>query len=309
MNNNNEFINENVSISNLVDMENPQSVLTEVKVIIPMKTPEFDFKPLTNTFCDIEKLFNGKFPGYKSCNTEYHDLKHTTDTFLAMARLIHGYQIKKQLSESSVLLGLISALMHDTGYIQSLYDNFGTGAKYTFNHVTRGIFFLEKYLGQRDFSREEIKFCENCLNCTETDKKIGDIMFSTREEEITGKMLGTADVLSQMADRYYLEKLLFLYYEFREGNVLGYKTEFDILEKTSKFYNSTENRLIGELGNLKKYMIYHFKERWNVDRDLYMEGIEKNIAYLKYILDEHKKDYRDQLKRGNFVTKLNQKES
>ena len=51
-------------------------------------------------------------------------------------------------------------------------------------------------------------------------------------------------------------------------------------------------------------MIYHFKERWNIDKDLYMDSIEKNIKYLQYILENHEKDYRDYLRRGNILEKL-----
>jgi hypothetical protein len=54
-------------------------------------------------------------------------------------------------------------------------------------------------------------------------------------------------------------------------------------------------------------MRYHFKVRWNLDRDLYMEAIENNIHYLKLILENHEKDYRDYLKRGDIVRRLNEK--
>ena len=120
-------------------------------------------------------------------------------------------------------------------------------------------------------------------------------------------MLGTADLLGQMADRDYLEKLLFLYYEFREGNVLGFENELDLLKKTIDFYTSINERFVRELGNLNKYMIYHFKERWNINKDLYQEAIERNIEYLKYILDKHEKNYHYYLRRGNIVTKVSKK--
>ena len=56
--------------------------------------------------------------------------------------------------------------MHDTGYIQTLDDNFGTGAKYTLQHVSRSILFMKKYFAQNDYSKEDFKFCKNCLLCT-----------------------------------------------------------------------------------------------------------------------------------------------
>lgn len=297
--------NEKILLSSLVEMEKPESVLSEVKIIISTIIPEFDFRPLYRVFYDIVKLFSGEYPGYRKCNTEYHDLKHTTDTLLTITRLIHGYFINNEpLCEKDVFLGLVSALMHDTGYIQTLDEKLGTGAKYTLEHVIRSVLFTEKYFVQNNYLMKDFKFCKNCINVTDTDEKNNDINFSSYEEDLVGKMLGTADLLSQMADRIYLEKLLFLYYEFKEGCVLGYESELDLLKKTLKYYTSTREKFESKLGNMNKYMIYHFKERWNIDKDLYMESIEKNIEYLQYILENHEKDYRDYLKRGNIVKKL-----
>lgn len=130
-------------LDGLVDMEDPQSVRDEVRAIFFMAIPGFDFKPVDMVFRDMVKLFSGKYPGYKGCNTKYHDLKHTTDTFLAMARLIHGALVKGlDIDNKAVTQGLISTLMHDTGYIQHIDDNKGTGAKYTLVHIERSIEFI-----------------------------------------------------------------------------------------------------------------------------------------------------------------------
>jgi len=300
--------NQIILLSNLIDMENPQSVIGEVKITISMEIPDFDFRSLNRVYFDILRVFRGEFPGYRKCNTDYHDLKHTTDTFLSMARLIHGYLVnEEQLSEEHINLGLISALMHDTGYIQTSEDSSGTGAKYTREHISRSIIFMENYFASNKFSKDDFKFCKNCISCTGININFDETDFSSHQEEIIGKMLGTSDLLSQMSARNYLEKLLFLYYEFREGNILGYESELDLLNKTIAFYNFTKERFARDFENLNKYMLYHFKERWNTDKDLYNEGIEKNIEYLKYILDKHKKDYQNHLRRSNISEKLQQK--
>ena len=302
----NKLENEKILLSNLIELGNPTHILKEVRIIISPLIPEFDFKAFNHIFYDIIRLFRGKFPGYQKCNTDYHDINHTTKSLITMARLIHGYILKnKNLSERDVFLGLVSALMHDTGYIQTLDDNIGTGAKYTLQHISRSILFLEKYFEKNDYSKEDFEFCKNCLLCTGYSIKIKEINFSSPNEELVGKMLGTADLLGQMADRGYLEKLLFLYYEFKEGNVLDFKSELDMLKKTLDFYDLTKKRFVSELGNLNKYMIYHFKERWNINKDLYQEEIEKNIEYLKYILNKNEKNYYTHLRRGGIVKKLN----
>jgi len=301
---------EETQLSRLINMENPQSILDEVQTIVSMMFKEFDFDILNHIFQDVVRLFRGEYPGYQKCNTEYHNLKHTTDTFLAMARLVHGAFVSgEKFTSNQVTLGLTCALMHDTGYIQTRDDEMGTGAKYTGMDTKRSIVFMEKYIADSGFSKKHFNNYPNILICAGLDAEIRKIQFESRQTEVMCKMLGTADLLGQMADRTYLEKLLFLYYEFKEGGVMGYANELDLLKKTMDFYDMTQKRFTDVLGGMNKYMRYHFKARWDVDKDLYMDSIKKHIHYLKFILENHEKDYRGHLKRGGMVEKLNEKHS
>jgi hypothetical protein len=301
---------EETQLSRIVNMENPQSILDEVQTIASMMFKEFDFDILNHIFQDIVRLFRGEYPGYRKCNTEYHNLKHTTDTFLAMARLVHGAFVSgEKFTSNQVTLGLTCALMHDTGYIQTLDDEMGTGAKYTGMDTKRSIVFMDRYIANSGFSKKYFTNYPDILICAGLDAEIRKIQFDSRQTEIMCKMLGTADLLGQMADRTYLEKLLFLYYEFKEGGVMGYANELDLLKKTMDFYDMTQKRFTNVLGGMNKYMRYHFKTRWNVDKDLYMDSIKRHIHYLEFILKNHEKDYRGHLKRGGMVEKLNEKHS
>lgn len=290
-------------LSKLVAMDNPSAVLREVEHIAHMMHPGLDFNPVGAVFNDILKLFGGDYPGYRKCNTEYHDLKHTTDTFLAVARLMHGAFIHGHaFRERTVVLGLISALMHDTGYIQTVDDDAGTGAKYTLQHIGRSISFMEDYFRGRDYySGEDFDRCGKMLNCTGFATNVGSIDFESDEVEVMGKILGTADLLGQMSDRKYLEKLLFLYSEFVEGNVPGFVDEYDLLSKTINFYDLTRKRFDDELGGVHRHMVHHFRARWGIDHDLYADAVEKNIAYLRDIVGKHKKGYRAYFRRDGAV--------
>lgn len=299
---------EGVQLSRIVNMEEPQSVLDEVKTIILMIFPDFDFTILDRVFNDVVRLFHGEYPGYSPCSTAYHDLKHTTDTFLGMARLMHGALVAgEKLTREHVNLGLVCALMHDTGYILTVDEDGGTGAQFTLIDTKRSIAFMEKYIAESGLPKKDFQNYPDIVKCTGLETRINEMEFRCQETELLCKMLGTADLLGQMADRTYLEKLLFLFYEFREGGVMGYENELDLLKKTINFYAMTRKRFASELGNVNKFMRYHFKARCNVDKDLYMETIEKNINYLRFVMDNHEKDYRDHLRRGEFVKKLNEK--
>ncbi|MFC1586313.1 hypothetical protein ACFL5V_12265, partial [Fibrobacterota bacterium] len=289
----------------LINLRTPEAVAEEVQIIISRIFPEFDFIPFNDVFGDTQKLFGGHYQGFRACNAMYHDLKHTTDALLATARLIHGAVLDGEtISSSNARLALICALFHDTGYIQEAGDATGTGAKYTLTHVDRSNNFMREYFQEKGMSREDFENGRDIINCTGLNTDISGIKFKSSETELLGKMLGTADLLGQMADREYLEKLLFLYYEFKEGGVGDYSSELDLLQKTLGFYELIKKRLDDELSGVYKYLARHFKERWDMDADLYTWYLDKNIDYLKYILGDHESKHRDHLKRGGIVQRL-----
>ncbi|MFZ5452038.1 MAG: hypothetical protein ACOZF2_09250 [Thermodesulfobacteriota bacterium] len=299
-------MNRQDKFEDLLLMSDPHAVFAEVRYILSLLIADFDDTALNQVFQDVVRLFKGEYPGYRQCNTWYHDLKHTTDCLLAMARLLHGAALNGlAMPEREVSLGLIAALLHDTGYLQTADDLEGTGAKYTLVHVPRSVAFMEKYFPQAGFSARDLDYCRCCINCTGLEVSIGEIAFESEHHQIVGWMLGTADLLGQMADRTYLERLPFLYREFEEGKVPGFASELDLLKKTPAFWEFTKQRLIQELGNVARYMRDHFRVRWGLDRDLNQETIEGNIAYLEFILENHESDYRWHLRRSGYMAILN----
>ena len=218
---------------------------------------------------------------------------------MVVARLVHGAHLNGfPFTEHCIALGLISAIMHDTGYIQSETDQSGTGAKYTLTHIERSIDFMEDYFQANGISREDFRFCRNCLKCTGLNVNLKDIQFVSAENEILGKILGTADLIGQMADPNYLEKLPVLYEEFREGAVPGFDTELDLLKKTPDFWDFTQKRFRQEFSNVDRYLKDHFRVRYGIARDLERDAIEHNINQLNYILEHHADEYRRYLQNG-----------
>lgn len=279
----------------------PQNIFKEVKTITSLLFPNFDFTLVSSTYHDIIKLFNGEYVGYQKCDTEYHNLRHTQECLLEMARLIHGASLNGvSFSEKDVILGLISAILHDAGYIKTNKEVGGTGGKFTLVHIDRSIRFMTKYLVQRDFASKDVQFCKNCLKCTGLTVEINKIRFLSFENELMGKILGTADLMGQMSDPNYLIKLPFLFNEFKEAGITLYVDEFDLIEKTPGFWEFTKDRFKNDLGGMDRYLRDHFRVRWGIDRDLDREAVEKNIDYLNYILQHHPNDYRHFLqRRGN----------
>lgn len=302
--------NDSTHLSELVNIEDPRDVLDEVNTVAKMAFPEFESEQLSSVLKDIVRLFSGKYPGYRACNTEYHDLQHSMDTLLATARLIQGAAARGlSFDNQSVTLGLISAIMHDTGYIQHSDDRSGTGAKYTLVHVERSIDFMEIYFSKNGYPQDYFHKCRNIVLWTDLHTDTSNILTDSKEYDLLGKILGTADLLCQMASRTYIEKLLFLFSEFKEGDVPGFDSEVDLLCKTLQFCQTTKNRFAGELGGVNNFMRTHFELRWGINDNPYDRAIENQMKYLKSIIENHPKEYRAFLKRGGLVKKLTKLET
>jgi hypothetical protein len=294
-----------IQLYDLVPEDSPEALLDEVIVILYLIASDFDTVPVTSAFNTTVNLYRGRYPGYRSCNTEYHDLHHTTDAFIAMARLIHGAVVDGEtFTNRQIALSLIVALLHDVGYIQEEHDMEGTGAKYTANHVQRSIDFLERHGSEFELSDEEITDGRAMILCTDLAVDISTIVFTSAKIELLGKMLGSADLLAQMADRIYLEKLLFLYYEFKEAEIGDYLSEVDLLQKTLAFYDFIAQRLKTTLASANRFMNSHFTSRWGIHGNLYHVAIEKQRNYLVQILEIQDSDPRDHLKRDGIVNKI-----
>ena len=258
-----------------------------------------------NIFDDVYSLYKGEFPGYKSCNTEYHDFRHVIDVTLASIRITDSLMLSgENFSKNNIFLVAIGAIFHDTGYIPELSDPVENGAVYTSTHVRRSMVFAEKYMSQRGYSAEDIEKTTEMILLTDLSVKLADIKFFDAETERFAKILASADLIGQMADRIYLEKLLFLYREFEMGNIPFYTSEADLLTKTIGFFKIMEDRLANTLDGVNAKLLIHFQERYDIDEDLYRKGMNNNLAYLTKILEEHPGHHREFLRRDNMVQKL-----
>jgi len=274
-----------------VDPADAECVRRETEEIMAEFFPGYDGGVFRKAFEDVEKLFFGNYPGFRASNTKYHDFEHTCSVVLAMARLMYGGMAEgEDFSETDCLKGLMASLFHDVGLIQADEDTQGTGAKYTVGHEERSILFMRCDL-DGILAAEDIEDIADCIRCTILAMSPSKVAFRSENMRKMGYFLGSADLLAQIADRYYLEKLLLLFEEFQEAKLPGYATAFDLLSKTDSFYQDVARvRLDEEFRGADAYMRPYFKRRWDVDKDLYAEAIERNMAYLDKILSENPND-------------------
>lgn len=277
-----------IKLYDLTNIRSPSGTFTEIAKTLSLVDPELDTSGLRKVFTDIVRLFNGEYPGYRASNTKYHNLEHTCGVTLATARLIHGAHVQGQAFSSRIIgLGIIGAMFHDTGLIQKEVELEGTGAQYTIGHEERSARLMAEYLAASGYPPEDITDCRDIIMCTILNLPLAEIPFSSDEVRTMGMVLGSADLIAQMSDRNYLEKLPLLFLEFEEARIPGFESPLEIFRNTEEFYHSVaRTRLADELGNFASTARFHFKERWDIDRDLYAESISNNIRYMKKIYED-----------------------
>lgn len=249
-------------------------------------------------FEDTRRYFEGRWPDLHGCDTAYHNLQHTLDVTLAMARLMDGHDRseagRQQFGERLFRFGLVLALFHDIGYLRRRRDTrHRNGAEYTLTHVSRGARFLDDYLEWAGF--DDLRSIAGPLvHFTGYEIPVDAIAVDDPLLRRLGQMLGSADILAQMADRCYLEKCRDrLYPEFVTGGVavqrdaggarrVAFASADDLVEKTPGFYRSAHARLEGELGGTFRFATPHFR-----GQNLYIEELEKNIRHATVVATKH----------------------
>lgn len=290
-------------INDLFANSDSGTVWHKATAILAHINPAYDVSPIKSVFNDVMSLFRGDYPGYSEIKTLYHDKPHTLDVFLCAVRLMHGVGISgTRLSGEEMTLIMIAALMHDIGYSQLDGEEGGTGAQYTQIHVKRGIEFMRKYAAEQRLPAHYPTMLEPMMSGTDPALKFSRIKFPDERTRLLGQILVTADLTGQMADRTYLEKLLFLYLEFKEAHFGNYHDMLDLLRQTNTFYGVTREKLDGALGGMYRNLSLHFKDMMGVDNNYYLESIEKNIAYLSKVI-ERDEEYLSMLKRGGIAEK------
>ncbi len=289
-------LNQN-DVSNRVNVESAPQVRDAVLEIFAHRYPGVDFSQLARAFVDVQALFEGRYPGYLACDTLYHDIRHTLDMTLAMARLVDGHDRicapQDRLGARRAMLGVIIALLHDSGYMKRESESeIENGAIFTKVHVTRSAEILANYLPKVGFAAEA-EVGSHIVHFTGYEMNIEDIPVEHPKDRLLGCMVGTADLIGQMSDRLYLEKCRdFLYQEFVYGRIaretmpdgkeiVRYSSPQDLIIKTPGFYEYVARTRIREkLDGVDDYAAAHFD-----GPNLYTSAIEGNFNHLRGVLE------------------------
>lgn len=279
---------ENIEITQIFTTGKNTSWFDECKILLAEIQADFDEELLQLVYKDVHDIFHGNYHGFATSKAKYHDFCHTCSTTLAVARLFHGLSLDGwDISSTTVEQGIFSALFHDIGWLPSDDEELGLKRLSTENHEERSISFLSNYLKEKGFSTSYRNTCAEIIRCTNLNVDPDTLDFNNESEGLGGYVVGSADIMSQMSDRCYLERLPFLFREQGYAKLFVYKTPSELLQKTAEFYSITvTKRLEVSFHNVYRSMRSHFRERWQLDRDLYSENIIKNIEYLKKVTQD-----------------------
>jgi hypothetical protein len=291
-----DFRRNDYDVTNSVQVSSTAAVSAAVRELFAAGWPGDSFDRVATAFEEFERLFAGRMPGYHGVDTVYHDRQHSLDMTLAMARLLVGYEgsveAHQRFGAERVVMALVTSLFHDAGYIREFDDRqHRNGAEFTLYHVTRSARFLARFLPSIGMENW-VPVSTRIVHFTGYEIQLSQIHLADARDRKLGHLLGTADLIAQMADRCYLEKCRDrLYPEFVLGGIAAtqgddgalhvrYSSGLDLLRQTPRFVRETRTqRLEGEFEHAYRYVEPLFG-----GRNPYLEAIERNVDYLQRVL-------------------------
>jgi hypothetical protein len=284
-------------VTNTVQVSSPHAVRAAVETLFRSTWTGINLAPIADGFDQFERMFAGEVPGFHGSDTVYHDRQHTLDITLALARLIVGYERQQESDETRfgperAVVGVLTGLFHDIGYLRRTEDGESrNGAEFTRTHVARGARFIADYLPTVGLGAW-VPIATEIVHFTGYEVPFAQIKVSDPRDIKLGHLIGTADMIAQMADRCYLEKCRDrLYAEFVLGGValplannggrqVKYASGLDLLRQTPEFVSEVRTkRLDGEFGSAYRYLEILFG-----GDNPYVDAIDRNVEFLRQIL-------------------------
>lgn len=247
--------------------------------------PEAADGVIRDAFEHVLRLYGGAHPEFHACDTPFHDTQHVLEVTLAMARLMQGYERTREagaaLSPTLFGVGVVSALFHDIGYLRRRSDRrHAHGAEYTLTHVGRGARCVSAYLRRVGLARYAGSAAA-IVHYTGHERPAEAIRMDGALPRRIGQMLGTADLMAQMADRCFLEKRRDrLYAELVAGGVAGQliRSAGELVRRTHEFHLRALRRL-----DLQLARAYEYAERHFGGQNLYLEAMQKNARHAQLV--------------------------
>lgn len=273
-----------------VETKDPIAVRAEAQSVYLTLFPAGDPLFVPKVFGWAIDCFTGNYRDYQPIDARYHDFEHTLQGALCLVRILRGQFLagaRPATSQRMFELALLAILLHDTGYLKRKGDTEGTGAKYTLIHVTRSAEFAEAILREKGYAKHEIAAVQNMIRCTGVNVNLAAIPFTDEVERNLGYVLGTADLLGQMAAEDYIDKLPILYLEFAEsarhndGKMTAggaFSSAEDLMQRTPLFWEKyVKPKIEKDFLGVYRYLSVPYPD----GPSFYLQRIEANMEQLR----------------------------
>jgi len=272
-----------------VNVEDPAAVEAATGAILRrLYGDAHDGALLARAVRDLVAAYRGEYPGLLRSDTLYHDLRHALETGLTAARLLDGHARSPQTAAEAridadhALLGVVLALFHDIGLLRREGEEQLWGPSLIPVHEERGVDFVRGWLAATRLA--PLAEGAALIMATKLTFRLPDDWPAA--ERRLASLIATADLLSQFADRCYLEKCRdFLFEEFSAFGMAGradspYPDRETLLAKTPDFFAGTfRQRLDEEFGGAYRLMEVHMN-----DGNPWQDAIERNLSFLADVL-------------------------
>ncbi len=291
------FRRNDYDVTDTICITSAAAVSNEVCRIYSALFPQASTAHLAQAFIDFERIHAGKYDSYYAAETPYHDMQHALDVVLCMARILSGYNQaeleSRKIAADLAEIGIIVALFCDVGYIRKHDDYFiEHGAVFTSTHVSRGAEFLGLYLHDLELDAQ-VELAKKLIHFTGYEVEIENIQSESHQHKILGYMIGSADLVAQLADCCYLEKCSerlyeeFVYAELVRPEYGGdsnkeyvFESKDHMMKMTTNFMKfSIDVRLEKTLGG-----VYHYLSTFFDGDNPYLDFMHKNKTYLEKLL-------------------------
>jgi len=292
-------------LSDLFTIRHPSDFLHEVLKFCSVGHGDPERTAITNVYQLAFQLYRGELDGYLACDTNYHDFAHAAETFLTMARLLHGAHLaSEKLTQRDLAVGLTAAILHDSGYIRTSLESKDNGAHYRTEHEMRSMDFVSQHGRAIGLTEQEIAQCRTMIQGTMMTEDVNSLSFESETHELLVRMLSVSDLLAQLSSATYLERLTFLYEEDYESTAPHYRDPLDCCRKAILFDDQARGRLQNTLEQSDVYLANHFNARWNTPVNLYRIAMDRQIQFLAEAIEQPGFDARCHLRRWGSVNAL-----
>jgi hypothetical protein len=272
-------------LSDLLSVHRPGDLLHEVLHFCDLDKRPPEGSVVASAYQTAVRLYQGRFENYCGCDTAYHDFAHVAETFLAMARLLHGARLASEsVSARDMAVGLTAAILHDAGYIRKSDESGETGAYYRSEHEERSMAFVSQHGAAIGLTRPEVRDCQSMIRGTIMAEDVNAMSFRSHATELLVRMLSNADLLAQLSSDTYLERLMFLFDEDRHSPRPHYRDLVDCYHRAISFDDLARSRLDRHLDQSETYLTKHFERRWDLSENLYRVAMDRQIQFLKSIV-------------------------